>query len=392
MTPRRILIHSAAPWEPTGYGTQTALLGRWLSKQGHQVIYSARSSLFYQVAAYENCPVLPTVPFLGDGWQDEALPGHIAYHKPDVVIVLYDLWNLGLTPDRFLGVPVLYWAPIDHGLPGHPSLGPKEQAFLASGKFYPVAMSEYGQTLLREAGFACGYVPHSIQTNYWTPLTSAREEIREGFGLPADAFVVGINATSVDTRRKGLYEQIAAFGQFHADHPEAVLMMHTLSDFTWGADVNAMCRERLIPPDAVRITPGYQYLMGMPADTMVAWYNACDVVSNATYGEGFGLAAIEAQACGTPVILSDGSTGPQLVGPGWLVKTQVAWNETHRSAWHTPIIGSKRQPGTLVHAYHQAWKDARNRRKDAWQFAATYEWETVSPRWDALLSEVLGDE
>ena len=133
--------------------------------------------------------------------------------------------------------------------------------------------------------------------------------------------------------------------------------------------------------------------MGMPADTMVAWYNSCDVLSNAGYGEGFGLPAIEAQACGVPVILSDGSTGPELVGPGWLVKTQAAWNETHRAQWHTPIIGSKRQPGTLVHAYHQAYEQAADRAPAAWKFAAKYEWETVSPMWDDCIKAVgFGDE
>ena len=388
MKPLKLIIHTGAPWEPTGYGTQASLLGRWLHKQGHEVIYSARSGLFYQVAQHDGCPVLPSTPFYGDGFQDEMLPGHVAAVQPDAVIVLYDLWNFGLPPERLPRVPFLFWAAVDHS-----RLGPKEYAYLASGKLYPVAMSQFGKSVIEQAGFSCGYVPHSIQTNKWAPLPSARAEIRQQqFGLPDDAFVIGINATSTDTRRKGLFEQIEAFGDFTRRHPKAnaVLMLHTLSNFIWGADVNAMCAEQGLPETAVRITPAYNYLMGIPADWMVGWYNACDLVSNVTYGEGFGLAAIEAQACGVPVVLSDGSTGPELVGPGWLVKTQPAWNETHRAQWHTPLKAS------ITAAYEKAYRiyrqpeQASALRQKAWRFASRYEWEAVSPGWETCLSDALG--
>lgn len=377
----KILWHSAAPWEPTGYGTQTGLWTRWLQKQGHDVFISARSALMYQIASHGDIPVLPGPPFWGEGIADELLVGHMNAVQPDLTIVLYDMWDFGIPPDKLPRIPIAAWTPIDHA-----PLTQREEAYFGSGLIYPIAMSEFGRGVIQEAGYSCGYVPHAIETNKMAPLTSARPEIRESFGIPEGAFVIGINATATDPTRKGLHEQIRAFGRFHAKHPDAVLMLHTLPGFVHGMDVLASMRVVGLPMDAVRFPPVYDLLRGgIPGDNMVSWYNALDVLSNCTYGEGFGLAAIEAQACGTPVILSRGSTGKQLVGPGWLVDTQPYWNARHRGEWHAPRIDS------IYRAYEQAFLDAKNRRKAAWQFAAQYEIETVGPMWKPVLEAATGE-
>jgi D-inositol-3-phosphate glycosyltransferase len=41
------------------------------------------------------------------------------------------------------------------------------------------------------------------------------------------------------------------------------------------------------------------------ADRLVSWYRAADVVAVPSYSESFGLVALEAQACGTPVVAAD---------------------------------------------------------------------------------------
>jgi glycosyltransferase involved in cell wall biosynthesis len=52
---------------------------------------------------------------------------------------------------------------------------------------------------------------------------------------------------------------------------------------------------------------------------MARLYSAFDVLLNPSYGEGFGIPIVEAQACGTPVIVSDWTSMPELVGAGWKV-------------------------------------------------------------------------
>lgn len=380
----KILWHSAAPWEPTGYGGQTAWVCRWLRDQGHEVAISARTGIVYQIADFDGIPVLPAPPLYGDNVMDDLLPLHAAAWQPDLVIVLYDLWHFSLPPSRLPGCPVVFWVPVDCT-----PIDAKERNYLASGRLYPVAMSEHGRRELTRAGFACGYVPHAIDPDIYAPLVdpSDREKVREAFDIPKGFFAIGVNATSTDAVRKGLFEQIVAFKLFRDKHPKSVMLIHTLPNFALGADVTAMANDPDIglPMDAFRFPPPYSYLTGQIAPmSMAGWYNACDVVSNCTYGEGFGLAAVEAQACGTPVILSRGSTGQQLVGPGWLVDTQWWWNATHRAKWHQPRIDSIRR------AYGQAYLDAKNRRGKAWEFAAGYTIKKVGPLWDGVLTEVMG--
>jgi glycosyltransferase involved in cell wall biosynthesis len=67
--------------------------------------------------------------------------------------------------------------------------------------------------------------------------------------------------------------------------------------------------ERLGLGDAVRF-PGY-----VPADELPLWYNAASLFVYPSLYEGFGLPPLEAMACGTPVIVSDRASLPEVVGP-----------------------------------------------------------------------------
>lgn len=372
----RILWHSAAPWQPTGYGVQTALMTRWLRDQGHDVAISAYTGILHQVTTWEGIPVLP--PGLqGEAVQHDLMPEHARQWKADLVIILYDLWHFSLGPEHLPECPVAFWVPADCA-----PLDRREVAWLRASGALPVAMSEFGRTQLEAAGFAPAYVPHAVDTTVFAPVTDTqhRAEIRKAFGIPEGGFAVGMNGTTTDGVRKAHFEQMAAFAAFQRKHPEAVLLMHTLPAFPGGENVAAIAADLGI---AVSWPPPYNYLTGtITANSMASWYNALDVLANCSYGEGFGLAMIEAQACGTPVIATRGSTGPQLVGPGWLVKGQDWWNPEHRARWTVPFIHE------IGRAYGQALLDAKNRRAKSWAFAGRYSMARVGPMWDAVLEAV----
>ncbi len=61
-------------------------------------------------------------------------------------------------------------------------------------------------------------------------------------------------------------------------------------------------------------------LGGIPNEELVYLYNAARVFVLPSFYEGFGLPPLEAMACGTPVIVSNSSSLPEVVGDaGWLV-------------------------------------------------------------------------
>lgn len=379
-----IMIHSEAPWAPNGYGTQTAILGDWLAKCGHKVIFSARTSLMSATMDYHGMPVLPSAPFIGAGVSDELLVGHVAAYRPDLLIILYDMWSFGLPPDQLPRIPIACWMPVDCE-----PVDMTDQAYLASGRIYPVAMSEFGKAQIEKLGYACGYVPHMIHTTKWNALPSVKSQIRDAFQIPQDAFVIGINATATDPERKGLWEQMEAFIKFRKRHPKSILMLHTLHGYAHGFNTARAATVLGIPGEALRHSPNYDYMRGtISGDDMQNWYNALDVLSNVSMGEGFGLTAIEAQACGIPVILGDWSTGPQLVGPGWLVDGQTHWNGRHGAYWHTPFIDKGNR--SILAKYEAAFKGAAGLRREAWKFAAAYDVEKIGPMWDDVLKAATG--
>ena len=381
------MLHTAAPWEPTGYGGQCALLATYLKRQGHQVTISARSGLIYNTGDFDGIPVLPAPPFLGNTFADDALPAHADAVRPDVIVILYDMWNFSLPPAELPKGPRIYtWQPVDCS-----PLDAKETELMKVGNLTPIAMSEFGRDQFAAAGIPCEYIPHMIDTTAFQPPVD-QAAAREAFKIGEDAFVIGINATSTDQIRKGLFEQLEAFRQFRGQHPEAILSVHTLPNFAHGIHVVGVMQALGIPISAARFPNPYHYLMGLPQPYMQAWYSTLDILSNCTYGEGFGLAAVEAQACGVPVVLSDGSTGPQLVGPGLLVPTQPFWNAVHHARWHAPII-SHRGAG-IVPTWEKAYKRladagrAEKWRADSRQFAERYDVAVIGPQWDKLLAGV----
>jgi glycosyltransferase involved in cell wall biosynthesis len=120
----------------------------------------------------------------------------------------------------------------------------------------------------------------------------------------------------------------------------------------------------------------------IPPAVLAEWYGSLDVLLSAG-NEGYGLPAIEAQACGTPVILGDWSTGPELAGDGWLVSGHRWYNDVHCADWWNA------DPASICEALEEAYEDARNRREAARDFAAGHDiGRMVRDHWEPVLGEL----
>src|SRR5690606_38050651 len=145
---------------------------------------------------------------------------------------------------------------------------------------------------------------------------------REVFDIPQDAFVVGMVAANkgVSPPRKAFPQVFQAFARLHREHPDSILYLHTeLTGLHQGINMGAALEACGVPLDAVRYTSQWQLEKGVPPEELAAIYAAFDVLANPSYGEGFGIPIVEAQACGRPVIVTDHSAMTELCGAGWLV-------------------------------------------------------------------------
>lgn len=111
-----------------------------------------------------------------------------------------------------------------------------------------------------------------------------------------------------------------------------------------------------------------------------------DVLTNASMGEGFGLATIEAQACGTPVVVTNCSASKELVGAGWKVGGIKFWANPHRAFW---LLAD---PDELNRAYESAYDKAAKMRQTAAGFARKYDVDKiVAEYWLPVLPKLVND-
>ncbi len=122
--------------------------------------------------------------------------------------------------------------------------------------------------------------------------------------------------------RKSLPQVIEAFSIFRKQHPEALLYLHTevTGLYDEGYDLIALLDHLKLGPDVVAFADQYRYRFQPEGPEHLAdLYSAFDVLLNPAMGEGFGLPVLEAQACGTPVIVTDFTAMSEVCGAGWKV-------------------------------------------------------------------------
>jgi len=371
----KILWHSVAPWVGTGYGTQTGLFTPRIAAAGHDVAISAYYGWMGAKTSWHGLPVYPSyaesygrdmlIPHAVDHFGGGG-PGHSLQEVANrgLIITLGDVWTFQVP--LLADMNTAAWVPIDHE-----TVPPNVADWFEQTGSIPIAMSRFGEAKLAELGLSPLYVPHGYDPSVFFPGDKA--EARERVGLPADAFVVAMVAANVgkDGSRKAFYEQILAFGELRRRHTDAVLVLHTDVTTPLGVDVRALLAD--FPEDSYMVTDQYAYKVGMPASAVADLYRAADVLTNTSWGEGFGVPIVEAQACGTPVVVTDTTAMPELVGAGWKVPGEPLWHDSQRAWARRPLIGA------IVDAYAEAYDHARDEqmRAAAWAFAQDYQADRV---------------
>jgi glycosyltransferase involved in cell wall biosynthesis len=209
-----------------------------------------------------------------------------------------------------------------------------------------IAMSRFGQKQLRDSGIESTYIPHCVNTQVFKPTAETHEgPPRKIWGIPDDAFVVMIAAANIGIAppRKAWAEMFLAASYFLKQHPDAYLFLHTdtTQEPPGGLDLDLLARAVDMPLDRLKAVDAYAYATGRVSQTdLAAMYSAADVLLASSMGEGFGIPVIEAQACGTPVIVSDFSAQPELAASGWLVKGQPYWDPLQAAFFFMPHVQS----------------------------------------------------
>jgi glycosyltransferase involved in cell wall biosynthesis len=262
--------------------------------------------------------------------------------------------------------------------------------FFAETKARPLAMSKYGQRIMAEGGIEAAYIPHGLPMDLFRPPED-RDALREASGFAPGTFVVGINQANRSGLRKALPEQIMAFARFHERHPDSRLLLHMAMDHPKGQDLPLLLRKLGVPAGAVFFPDQGAYAAGVIAmEDMPAIYGALDVLMGCAMAGGFELPLLEAEACGVPVIATDGSAMTEVAGPhSWLVKGQPFWvEERHQGFWTLPLIS---EIDAALEAAWQAREDGsiEVRRKQSREHALQYDADLIlRDFWTPFLAEL----
>lgn len=308
--------------------------------------------------------------------------------KADIMISLFDAW---VFPNEIIkNTRWVPWFPVDH------DPIPPEVLERVRYAFDRIVFSRFGEKQMHDHNLDCHYVPHGVDTKVFAPIPDEARAIgAQKIGIPADKFVVGMVAANKGyPSRKAFEQNIAAFKMLTEKHDDALLFMQTWSGE--GGQTGRDCVDLIAYCNSIGLKPGKNVLFcdqlenvtqGFPDAYMVALYNSFDVLLSVSRGEGFGIPILEAQACGTPVIVGDWTAMSELCFGGWKVSKNDAtldptWQKSNQFIPHTEAIYER-----LEAAYQM--RGNQDYRKRARKGAETYDVDKVVEKyWTPTLAHI----
>ncbi len=381
----RVLWASDAPWAQSGYAVETALAAVRL-KDHCDFALLATFGLHGGVQEWNGIPVFPGG---ADAFSNDVIGKAARAWQADIVITLKD--TLVFNPQSFNGFRWTPMCPIDHD-PSTPQVIERVRQ-----SYRPIAYAPHGFRALRSAGLDPLYAPHAFDPQVYYPMP--KEEARATLNLDPSLFIVGTVAVNRGglPSRKAWVENLEAFAAFAHDKPNVRYFVHTdLADDGYEAGIplrSLMAQFGILEKVLFCDQERYRY-GGFPTDYMRAYYNALDVLSAVSLGEGFGIPALEAQACGVPVIVGDWCAHEDLCFAGWKVAKQDAHHfYDQQQGW---VFIPK--PAAIADRMEQAWEGLNNpgiaviHHHQAVAGAQPYQIDTViRDHWLPLLAEVTED-
>ena len=328
---KKIVAVSNSPIAPTGYGTQIRQLGMRARKAGWD----------FSVSANYGAPVnmeVDGIPVWSEGlikYANDSGPENIALaaNEGGFGMTLMDVW-VGMNP-MWHTLPLVCWVPIDHD-PAPPQVA---RWCIEGGNKYIVAMSKHGEQALLKAGVPrdrLTYIPHAIDMSVWTPDgPTMREQLR----VPQASHLTIITAMNKG-ERKSFPEMLMGWSLFQKIVQDAYLYLHTdRYGHLEGLPLMPILAALGVDPNVIRWVNPIQMRAGVDTATLAALTRSANCSLLTSRGEGFGLPVLEAQAVGTPVVVSDFSAQTELCKEyGSLVGGQLGWDRVQESWYKIPNV------------------------------------------------------
>jgi len=358
---KKILVMTDSPKIDTGFGRVGREVWSYLSSTGKYEVNAI--GWFHQESNREvPYPIFSTKknPKGGitqeDKYAAQSLPEYVEKLKPDLVWTLGDMWmidhtkNLKDTSDfKWIG-----YFPID-GQPAPSKWGP-----VVDSMDYAVAYGAYGMEVIKQRAPEANlsYIYHGVDTKLFRPAPKEkREEFKERLLGIKGKKVIGIVARNqprkaFDSLFKMFYYVVN--GEWYKCEECGGITTSIFDNVKRKASKPEKCRKcfsknlkkgkprdtilylHCAPQDCgwelldlqddfglkgkIIFNPDLKIGRGAEESTLAALYNAIDIFTLPTRGEGFGLPVLEAMSSGRPIVVTDYSAHPEWArGCGFLV-------------------------------------------------------------------------
>ena len=202
-----------------------------------------------------------------------------------------------------------------------------------------------------------------------------RKVARELINTPADALVVTFVGRIQPHKGPEVLIQAAAELVKHSPHMRPRLIVNIIGGAS-GANTEEVERLKELAT-WLNIADVSHFAPPVPRADLVHWYRAADLVCVPSYSESFGLVALEAQACGTPVIatavgglrtaVADGISGVLVDG-----HDPKAWSSVIARLLQEPQRRVLLSMGAIEHASHFGWDTTARGTLDIYDQAITH--------------------
>ena len=158
----------------------------------------------------------------------------------------------------------------------------------------------------------------------------------------------------------------------HSPHLKAKLAVVIMGGAS-GSGLNELEKLKVLAK-FLKIEDVTHFVEPVKRDELANWYRASDLVCVPSYSESFGLVALEAQACGTPVVataigglrtaVSDGISGSLVDG-----HDPKAWSAVISRLIAEPQRRLLLSMGAVVHASHFGWENTAHKTLEVYDWA-----------------------
>ncbi len=155
-----------------------------------------------------------------------------------------------------------------------------------------------------------------VEQNIFKPLGN-KEYLRQKLKIPEDARVI-LNV-GTEKYRKNIFGLLKAFAKLAEEYKDLILIR-----------VGKKSKTSLKLIEKLGFRDKIKYYENIKESELPDFYNAADIFVMPSFYEGFGLPALEAISCGTPVVVSNKSSLPEIVGDAGIQVNPYSIEEIYR--------------------------------------------------------------